>query len=155
MYSLGFVLLPDLPQLNVSCSPGLVSSGMLMKFIITAVCAEQSLTLNCIFLSSSPAPRWAITGQPLDTHTHILDPASPYAHTHSFHYRGVSERECSISLSASRAIHHLYRWRQARWSSVLYSLSTSLQLLYICLLFTPPSLARPSLCLFSSQTLEN
>lgn len=113
------------------------------------VCRTESDTWTT---SSSPCPasRWAITGLPgAFWHTHILNPATSYSHTHYPSITGgVSERECSISLSASRAIHHLYGWRQARWSffpsSVLYSLNTFLLLLYICL----PSLVRPSLCLF-------
>lgn len=106
-YSFGSVLLPDLLQLNESCSPGLVSFGTLMRFIITAVCAEQSLTPEphlalLVCYCSQVSNYWTAGSLLTHTHTHtfLIHFLLILTHTTSI-TGGVSERECSICLSAS------------------------------------------------------
>lgn len=70
---------------------------------------EPHLTLLVSYCSQVSNYR---TAGSLLTHTHILDPASSYAHTHYFHYRGVSERECSISLSVCQPSDPSFIWME-------------------------------------------
>lgn len=93
----------------------------------SSMCRTESDTWTtsrspCLLLL--PGEQLLDSREPLDTHTFLIQLLLILTHTTSI-TGGVSERECSICLSASWAIHHLYGWRQARWiffsCSVLYS----------------------------------
>lgn len=132
-HSFGSVLLPDLPQLNVSCSPHLVTLGALMGVIITVECAEQSLTPgpHLAPLVLLPGEQLQDRREPFDTHTFLIQLLLILTHTIlPLPEEWVKENALSVCLPAERSIIYMDGDRQGGVFSL--ALSSTVWTLSFC-----------------------